>query len=505
MIVDSAMCRNGPVRDFERVGVMQPPAWKILASAALLGVAGDYLLRGGTWRLGFVLWIAAICICAATLGPRLTRERALLLLAIALAPVGLVFRDAEMLYVIDMLSLLCIAAITIWHGSGMRIGELSIVEAPRAMFLAAINTAGGAAGLLQQSGQHFSTEPSAQSQRRALLIGCVLAVPPFALVLKLLSVSDLVFDSMLNRFVATVAFDGVRHLLVAALVAWIAAGWVRAAVGDAVGGSLLKLRAPGLPFATVAVALYALIALLLLFLATQARVLFGGAEFLRVSEGLTVANYARDGFFRLVVAAVVVLGTLVMAEWLLMTDDAIGRRHYRVAGAILLLLVVALLVSSAVRIWLYVEQFGLSIDRTMASAAILWVLAALLACAVTTLRGRPSQFGPLVLCCTIGWVVIVNLANPEARVVNVNLSRAARGLPFDVKYHAELSADALPALLRGVHRLSRGDCRRLGVELTNAWRIRLAADAHDWRSWNIPRSRLQEELQLSIPCVDHAP
>ena len=121
---------------------MQPPDRKLLTSAALLGGAGDYLLRGGTWRLGFALWIAVICLCAATLGPRITRERAWLLMAIALAPVGLVLRDAEMLYVIDMLSLLCIAAITIWHGSGRRIGELSIIEVPRAALLAALNSAG---------------------------------------------------------------------------------------------------------------------------------------------------------------------------------------------------------------------------------------------------------------------------------------------------------------------------------------------------------------------------
>ena len=161
------------------------------------------------------------------------------------------------------------------------------------------------------------------------MIGCVLAVPPFAIVMALLASSDAVFDGMLERFATTIAFDGIRHLFIAVLLAWIAAGWLRAALGDAVGESLLTVRSPGLPFPTVAVALYALIALLLLFVATQARVLFGGAEFLRVTEGLTVATYAREGFFQLVLAAGVVLGTLVMAEWLLATDDAAGRRHFR--------------------------------------------------------------------------------------------------------------------------------------------------------------------------------
>jgi len=76
---------------------MQPPAWKVLVSAALVRVAGDYLLRGGMWRLGLALWIAAVCVCAATLGSRPTRERALLLAGTAIAPFGLVLRDASML------------------------------------------------------------------------------------------------------------------------------------------------------------------------------------------------------------------------------------------------------------------------------------------------------------------------------------------------------------------------------------------------------------------------
>jgi hypothetical protein len=110
--------------------VTPPRAGKVLAFAAMVGVAGDYLLRGGEWRLGFALWIAVICVCAAMLGPRLPGERRLLLAGTALAPFGLVWRDAPMVYSIDMLSLLCIGALTIWHGSGRRIGELSIVEAP---------------------------------------------------------------------------------------------------------------------------------------------------------------------------------------------------------------------------------------------------------------------------------------------------------------------------------------------------------------------------------------
>ena len=55
---------------------------------------------------------------------------------------------------------------------------------------------------------------------------------------------------------------------------------------------------------------------------------------------------------------------------------------------------------------------------------------------------------------TAGWVAMMNLANPEAIVVRVNVARATAGETFDAKYHARLSADALPLLLKNTDRLT---------------------------------------------------
>ena len=40
----------------------------------------------------------------------------------------------------------------------------------------------------------------------------------------------------------------------------------------------------------------------------------------------------------------------------------------------------------------------------------------------------------------------LNLVNPEAIVVRVNVVRATAGQAFDVAYHLKLSADSRPAL-----------------------------------------------------------
>ena len=47
----------------------------------------------------------------------------------------------------------------------------------------------------------------------------------------------------------------------------------------------------------------------------------------------------------------------------------------------------------------------------------------------------------------------LNVANPEAVVVRHNVDRATRGQPVDPLYLAELSDDAVPALVRALPRL----------------------------------------------------
>lgn len=481
------------------------PTAPLLAAALGVGIAGDLLLRGAPVRLGLALWMVGLALVAARLGAAAIRERALLLAGTALAPLGLVWRDAEIFYAIDLLSLLCMGALTIWHGSGRRLRELTVVEAARAALLALVNTAFGGATAVDGALRQYAARSAGRSQGRAVLIGTVLAVPPLAIVTSLLASSDVVFSGVLEQVVTLLTFDGLRHLFIATLLAWIAAGWLRASTGTALTMLVPEVRSPGLAFPMVAVALYALVAVLALFVATQARVLFGGAAFLRATEGLTVAEYARSGFFQLVLAAAVVLGTLAMADWLLAADDASGRRRYRVAGTLLLVLVTALLVSAAARIWLYVAEFGLSIDRALAAAGIVWVAAALASFAATTLRGRSAQFGPAVLWSTAGWVILVNLVNLEARVADVNLARAARGAPFDIEYHAALSADAVPTLLQAAHRLPEGECTALVATLRTTWAARLAPDAEGtgWRSWNLPRHGLPERLAQETWCSEH--
>ncbi len=487
----------------------------LLLAALGVGIAGDLLIPSELWRAGFSLWMAVVAILAIGLRARTTgasvamtaedgrthRERTWLIAGTAIAAAGLAWRDAEILMPIDLLSTLCMGALVTWHGTGRRFGELTVVQSARAAVIGVVTLATGAAAALRDGAEHSATRAEFARRLRAIAIGIVLAIPPLALVAGLLSESDQRFEAYIVELHRLLTTTAAQHLLTTAYIGWLALGWLRSATQDRVPTIVPEVRSPGLALLSVSVGLGGLIALLALYLTTQAQALFGGAEHLLATVGLTPAEYARRGFFEMVVASGVVVATLVMADWLL-RDDETERRRFGMIGGVLVVEVAALLLSAVARMRLYIGEFGLTEDRVLA-VAIMGLVAAALGVVLTTLpRGQPARFAPRMLGVTIGWVALLNVANPEGIVVRTNLARAAEARPFDVAYHATLSGDAVAVLAEEAGRLPAPTCAALSTALTAHWAKRVAETSGDWRSEGVSsrRARAWYAAGGRLPC-----
>lgn len=487
----------------------------LLLAALGVGIAGDLLIPSDLWRTGFALWMAVVAIVAIGLRARTTgasvamiaedgrthRERTWLIVGAAVAAAGLAWRDAEILLPIDLLSTLCMGALVAWHGTGRRLRELTVVQSARAAVIGVVTLATGAPAALRDGAEHSATRAALARRLRALAIGIVLAIPPLALVAGLLSESDQRFEAYIVELHRLLTTTAAQHLLTTAFVSWLALGWLRSATRDRVSTIVPELRSPGLPFLTVSVALIGLVALLALYLTTQAQALFGGADHLLAAVGLTPAEYARRGFFEMVVASGIVVATLVLAEWLLREDEA-ERRRFGMIGGVLVFEVAALLLSAVARMRLYIGEFGLTGDRFFAIAIMVLVAAALVVVLTTLPRGQSARFAPRMLGVTIGWVALLNVVNPGAIIVRTNLARAEAGKAFDVPYHAKLSGDAVAVLAAEAGRLPAPTCTALSTALTAHWAKRLAESSGDWRSESLSsrRARAWHAAGASLPC-----
>src|SRR5207247_1416024 len=116
-------------------------------------------------------------------------------------------------------------------------------------------------------------------------------------------------------------------------------------------------------------------ALFLAFVVVQAPYLFGGAALVVGRAGLTVAQYARRGFFELVTVAALVLPVLLLIHHLLRREQPVHERVFRLLAGTLVSLLYVVVASAVQRMLLYQHLFGLTELRLYTTAFMGWLAA----------------------------------------------------------------------------------------------------------------------------------
>ncbi|NYJ33836.1 DUF4153 domain-containing protein [Nocardiopsis aegyptia] len=238
------------------------------------------------------------------------------------------------------------------------------------------------------------------------------------------------------------------------------------------------------------VPLAALVALFVAFVGVQAAVMFGGDDYVQRVSGVIYAEYARQGFFQLVVVSALVLGVIAVAVRLLPSRIASTRTLRNALLGLLCVLTLVILASAMMRLQLYIDTFGLTRLRVSAEAWILWsagVFGLVIVAGLCNTLGRSAAWLPRVTV-AFGAVALAVFAygNPDLRIAESHhdLDLAA----VDTWYLRDLSADAVPGLM-GLPEHER-DCALVGL------RDRLDdPDGRGVAAWNL--SRVQGRQQLA--------
>jgi hypothetical protein len=428
-------------------------ARQIILQAALLGVLADNLLRHPGGGVGWTAWVASLAVVAIVIArhrqSRITRSQYAWLGAAVLCAGGLAWRDAEMLKVLDVfgtLAALSLAAMTFARVPALSIWSARIRDVIGAGVAAALDTVTGVFPLMRQAEVGEAVRSSAANRKPALR-AALLTAPIVIVFTMLLSRADPVFGAVFS--LPEFEFDElVSHVVIAGFFAWTSAGFLR--------GSMLGKRAieslPAMPTFSLGVvdvtaALGSVAALFAIFVGLQLRWLFGGADVVLATTGLSLAEYARRGFFELVVVAALVL-PLILGSRAMLTDDAAMQRH-RNLSLVLLGLLGAIITSAVLRMQLYVANYGMSTDRLYALVFMLWLAVVFAAMLPTVLRGWTKPFAAITVISGFGTLFALNAVNPEAIVARANVNRtSARGV--DYAYLSRLSGDAMPVVAPAV-------------------------------------------------------
>jgi len=483
---------------------------EILGAGAVLGIAGDGLLRAVPWGLNALLCATGFVTAAAWLVRRhrvaVSADAPWLAAAALLVASNFVARDSGTLQAFDTIGLTIVFAVAFLSLQGVGLRGRQAWHYVRAGFDAAVSAWIGVFPLVGRD-VNWSELPRGGrlKQVRAAALGAALAFPLLIVFGGLFSSADAVFHDVVTDLFAIDFGSVLGHLALFGIFTALAAGYLRGALLGAVpsrspteGDSRLSLGM--IPVAT-ALALVDLV--FLMFVVIQLRYLFGGAELIAGATGLTYAEYARRGFFELVTASGLVLPVLAGADWLVRNESREHQRTVRQLAVVLLLLLAVVMASALARVRLYVGAFGLSEERLYATAFMVYLIGVFAWFAWTTLRGQRRRFAFGALVQGFAMLGALHLVNPDALIVRTNLARPGSERPFDGWYAASLSADAVPQLLEALPRLDgRARCVVAGRLLERLERV----GRDDWRSWNFARARargllLDGEARLhAIPC-----
>ena len=467
----------------------------LLGAALFQGVLGDLLFHGTGLGVNAPLWVASFVACLVVLlrlaQAPLGQGRRWMIAPLVLFAGLVAWRDSPWLLGLDALAIAGAVAIGALRSPAVRLPLAGMLDYAGGLAAAGLSALGGAFPLLAED---IRWRELGGNTRRAVAVGrgLVLALPLVAIFGGLFVAADAVFQSLVRSALPT-SLTPAEHVGIVVAWAWVSAGLLRDLVASRdPTWTPSALPRPSLGIVEIGTALALLDLLFLAFVVVQFRYLFGGRALVESRTHLTYAAYARHGFFELVVVAELVLPLLLLADWALRRERPRDHAVFAVLAATLVLLLLAVVASAFERLRLYQQVYGLTELRVYATGFVAWLAVVLLWLCVTVLRRRRRRFAVGAVVAGFAAVAAMNVLNPDALIARTNVARPH----VDVGYLARLSDDATPTLLRALPSLPRPEQRRLAAALLGR------APRHDWRSWNLDRSRAAAAVERERPLLE---
>lgn len=458
---DVSRFENEVTPDMEEKAVSSPPAWGawewIFLFSALLA-AGCYFFahfpgllerNGHLPGVGLTLtqWLlAGVSLFAARKKGKLRGKSAaggwfLLVIALALGLCYAIFAD-------DAMRLMNLPVV--WTATALALFSLTGVNP-----LPALEGRGLRLGLRRFLPSFFTQwalplkalknlpRPAKNEKLRGLGVGALLGLPVVLLAASLLASADPMFSSLLTS--GFQSLDRIDASLLPRLLYTLTGGlclfsFLAAGTGNPFAPEEPKERRVSPVILSTVFAMLGLV--YALFVYVQFRYLFFGSE--EAIREIGYAEYARSGFFQLVLLAVLTLALILPCLTFGKNSAAV-----RLLCAFVAALTLVINYSAFFRMRLYIQAFGLSVLRVVTLWGMLMIFCALAACllkcAFPIARICPAL--TVVALCT--WTAL-NYGNVDRLIARYQVSAYNQGTltDLDASYLVSLSPDILPELER---------------------------------------------------------
>lgn len=274
---------------------------------------------------------------------------------------------------------------------------------------------------------------------REILIGIAVAIPVVLLIGGLLMSADLVFSNMIAK-----VFEGIRiPANLAGICFMLCFGFISSYCGVRYTAYRKDRQDREVKILTETTAMFTvsvLVAVLyVIFCGIQIIYLFGGGG--ELPAGVTYAEYARQGFFQLLVVCILNLGAVLTMEHFFQRNRAVD--------AVLTVISVCTIIMTASSGWrmiLYIRAYQLTFLRVvvLVALAVITLLMAGTICYIWNRRFPLFQYGMAVVYVSY---VLFAFAHVDAGIAAYDLAQIENGnTAGDYSYLSCLSTDAAPVI-----------------------------------------------------------
>ena len=469
-------------------------AQRTLAYGAGLGVLGS-LLFFDIERVGLplTLWLLGFAMVAISLTLRFQPERLKLVIVwsvVALAASAMLIIRLNPVTLLTMLAIILLSAVIVTMGlRGISLHDTSVAHFTSSCLRLPLQAMFGSFALLGKADLRGNVrDPAFLSSLRGLLIASPLALLFGALFSSADASFERASDSMLQFF----GPDMPEHLLIALIVAWLGTGLLTSISSAPLDPESTNSARYRLGKIETTVVMGILLALFVLFIFLQLPYLFGGRETIESISGLTLAAYARRGFFELV--SVTGLALLVL---IILGGVASNRQRFRSLALGMLVCLFLIMISTSQRLLLYMDGFGLTLARLSAAVLMGWLGICLILFAIGLLRDNDRGFVRGTVYSGIVIAFTLTLISPPRIVASYNIAHSLRSeTPLDVGYLESLGKEVVPLLLANFSSLDSAQQCQLSWKWSLDFGLRADKNrvGDDWRNWNLAYTRVHKEL-----------
>jgi hypothetical protein len=413
----------------------------MLAATVLVGLSADQWLRTGTFGLAASLTVALAAIALIVTGLQTTRSSRLLAVGGLAFAVWLTIRASPWLLWPDLgaaIVLLGLSASFAFRGS---VFDMGVAEGIARAVHAVVHGMGGSP---------FIVKPLVRARGRVAMAapiarGLLIAAPIAVVVALLLAAADPIFASF---FHFNVDFGQLSTDIVFVLVgSLVAAALLRLASAEPVA----RVDGPGWRLGATEglIVLAVLDAIFAAFAVAQALGVTGAASQTLQAADVTYADYARSGFFELLWVAGLTAVVIIVFSRITSLHDQRSKRSFIVLTEVGIGLTLLIVFVAFRRLSFYEEAFGFTMLRLYSHIFAVWIALVFifLAADIAGIHARRRWFVGATLTSAAIVLLVLNVANPEAIVVNLNVDHASTAHKIDADYLAQLSNDAIPTLL----------------------------------------------------------